>query len=164
MIDALDTAINRYGKPEGVMVDRGAAFYAWNGVARFERYVTEANIDYFPIDEAAKNGKLERLVFTVRKELLTQVEFADLDDARNRIAVWVHSYNYRRTHMALGGLLVPADRFHGMAEEALRRIEQGHAASPFDVLVPAGRALEIFRVVSVAGQVSVYLMGQKLFG
>lgn len=164
VIDTLDAAINRYGKPEGVMVDRGSAFFSFQGVARFERFVTDANIDYFPIDEAHKNGKVERLNGAVRKELLSKVEFADLDDAAHRIAAWVHTYNYRRTHMALGGLLVPADRFHGMAEDALRRIEEGNGANPLDVLAPANRGLEIFRVVSVAGQTAIYLMGKKIFG
>lgn len=164
VIETLDAAINRYGKPEGVMVDRGSAFYSFQGVSRFERYVTDANIDYFPIDEARKNGKVEKLNAAVRKELLTKVEFADLDDAVHRIAAWVHSYNYRRTHMALGGLLVPADRFHGMAEDALRRIEEGNGESPLDVLAPAHRGLEIFRVVSVAGETAVYLMGKKILG
>ena len=60
-------------------------------------------------------------------------------------------------------MLVPADRFHGLAEDALRRIEQGNDASPLDLLTPRDRALELFRVTSVAGQVTVYLMGHKLF-
>jgi hypothetical protein len=120
--------------------------------------------NYYPVDEAHQNGKLERLNGTVRKELLSKVEFADLDDAGHRIATWVHSYNYRRTHMGLGGLLVPADRFHGMAEDALRRIEEGNGASPLEVLAPTGRGLELLRVVSTAGQVAVYLMGKKILG
>ena len=162
VIDAFSAAVLRYGRPDGVMVDRGSAFYSFRGVARFERHLADDHIDYYPVDEPRKNGKLERLNFTVRKELLTRVEFADLQDAQTRIASWVHRYNYRRTHMGLGGLLVPADRFHGMAQDALRRIEHGNPASPFDVLAPSERALEIFRVTSVAGTPAVYLMGRKL--
>lgn len=162
VIEALDTAVNRYGRPEGVMCDRASCFFSFKGVARFERHITDDNINYFPIDEAHKNGKVEKLNAAVRKELLSKVEFADLDDAVIRIGAWVHGYNYRRTHMGLGGLLVPADRFHGMAEDALRRIEQGNGASPLDVLTPSGRGLEIFRVCSTGGTPSVYLMGRKI--
>lgn len=163
VIEALQAAIDRYGMPGGVMVDRGAAFFSFRGVARFEAFVVEAEMDYFPVDEAPKNGKVEKLNDNVRKELLTQHTFADLDDAAARIGAWIRHYNYRRTHQALGGLLVPADRFHGLAEDALRRIEQGNDASPLDLLTPRDRALELFRVTSVAGRVTVYLMGHKLF-
>jgi len=37
--------------------------------------------------------------------------------------------NHARTHHALGGLLVPADRFYGRAEEVLARIETGGNAT-----------------------------------
>ena len=69
---------------------------------------------------------------------------------------------YQRTHQSLGGLLVPADRFHGCSEETLLRIEQGEGASLPDLLSPDGRGLELFKVVSYGGQPSVYLMGRKL--
>lgn len=165
VIDAFDEAVLRYGRPEGVMVDRGSAFYSFRGVARFERHITEDNIDYYPVDEAPKNGKVERAVQTVKRELITQVEFADLEDAQLRFAAWVHAYNYRRTHMALrGGMLVPADRFHGMEQDVLRRLEQGNGDSPFDVLAPSHRPLEILRVCSIGGRPSVYLLGQKILG
>ncbi len=73
-------------------------------------------------------------------------------------------YNYQRTHHGLGGLLVPADRFHGWEHQTLKRIEQGHGADFQDLLSPEGRGLELFKVVSVAGQPAVYLMGTKVFG
>ena len=38
---------------------------------------------------------------------------------------WVDTYNYRRTHQGLGGLLVPADRFHGRSEDILKSIKDG---------------------------------------
>jgi len=38
---------------------------------------------------------------------------------------WVDTYNYRRTHQGLGGLLVPADRFHGRSEDILKSITDG---------------------------------------
>ena len=64
----------------------------------------------------------------------------------------------------MGGILVPADRFHGRHDEAMRRLEAGQ-----DVVVTAlmgieGRALEVFMIVSAAGQPTVYLMGKKVLG
>ena len=61
----------------------------------------------------------------------------------------------------LGGLLVPADRFHGWEQETLKRIEQGHGADFQDLLSPEERALELFKVVSVDGQPAVYLNGEQ---
>ena len=73
-------------------------------------------------------------------------------------------YNHQRTHHGLGGLLVPADRFYGMAEQTVRRIEQGLGASPAHLSNPDTRALELFRVLSRAGQPEVWLMGHKILG
>jgi hypothetical protein len=109
------------------------------------------------------NGKIEKLNFSFSKELLKRVEFADRDDALRQISAWVKHYNFQRTHHALGGLLVPADRFLGCAEESMRRIEEGNGGSPLDLLSPESRALELFKVVSEGGNPQVFLMGQKIF-
>jgi transposase InsO family protein len=162
VIDAFDACVNRFGRPEAVMYDRGAAFFSFRGTSRFEVLLAEHGIDNISVDEPQTNGKVEKLNAAIRKELLTQVEFADLADAHLRIGVWVEQYNYRRTHMGLGGLLVPGDRFHGVADVIMKRIEQGNGADPLDLLAPSSRGLELFRVVSVAGQPSVYLMGKKI--
>jgi len=110
------------------------------------------------------NGKVEALNGTVQKELINRVEFADRDDAARQLGAWVRHYNFQRTHQALGGLLVPADRFFGCEEESLRRIEEGHGGSPLDLMAPESRVLELFKVVSEAGKPAVYLMGKKLLG
>jgi len=163
VIRAYEECVARYGRPEAVMSDRGAAFFAFRGVSRFDRILAEDNVEHMIATEAAVNGKVEALNAAVRKELFTQVEFADLVDARTKIAAWIHGYNYRRTHTALGGLLVPADRFHGLVEEALRRIEHGHGADTLEILAP-GHAVDLFRVTSVAGQPTIWLLGRKILG
>ena len=164
VLDAFETTVNRYGRPEAVMTDRGGAFHAWKGLSRFERQLEEYGIDHYLAKEPQVNGKAEALMATVQKELIRQVEFTDLADAQRQITRWIQFYNYRRTHHGLGGLLVPADRFHGWEHETLKRIEQGHGADFRDLLSPEGRGLELFKVVSVAGQPAVYLMGVKVFG
>lgn len=164
VIETFEQCVARYGRPESVMSDRGAAFFAFRGVSRFERILAEYNVDHLVATEPSTNGKVEALNAAVRKELLTRVEFADLADARVRIGAWVHQYNYRRTHMSLGGLLVPADRFHGLVEEAMKRIEEGNGGDPLDFFVPTGRGLDLFRVSTVGGQPTVWLMGKKILG
>ena len=40
------------------------------------------------------------------------------------IGRWVFQYNYERTHQGLGGVLVPADRFHGLTDLILSSWER----------------------------------------
>ena len=164
VIEAFEIAVERYGKPEAVMTDRGSAFHSWRGLSRFEALLEEYGIDHYLAKEAQVNGKAEALAATFQKELTRQVEMDDLVDARRQTARWVEFYNYKRTHHGLGGLLVPADRFHGFEKETLKRIEQGHGADLDDLLSPEGRGLELFKVVSVAGQPAVYHMGRRVLG
>lgn len=163
-IAAFEESLARYGKPEGVMTDRGAAFHSFKGVSRFERLLEELEISHFLAREPAVNGKAEALNAAVQKELVRQMEFVDLADAHRQMDAWVRFYNYKRPHHALGGILVPADRFHGWQDETLRRLEMGEDLELPDLMSANGRALEVFKVVSVAGEPRIYLMGKKVLG
>jgi len=127
-------------KADAVM-DRGSAFHSWRGLSRFEAMLESYEINYYLAQEAAVNGKVEALNASFQKECLRQQEFMDLTDASRAIGCWVDHYNHSRTHHGLGGLLVPADRFYGLVEQTLRRIEQGQGAHS-----------------------QVWLMGEKLLG
>ena len=164
VIGCFEQSVQRYGRPEGVMSDRGSAFHSWRGLSRFEALLEEYEINYFLAKEAAVNGKVEALNASFQKECVEQIEFMDLTDAARGIGRWVEHYNHRRTHHGLGGLLVPADRFYGIAEQSLRRIEQGLGAQTAELSSPDGRALELFRVLSRAGKPEIWLMGEKVLG
>ena len=153
VIEAFEATVSRYGKPEGLMSDRGSAFHSWKGVSRFEALLEEYEVDHYLAKEAQVNGKAEALNASFEKELVRQTEMRDLADATQHIGRWVRFYNYERTHHALGGLLVPADRFHGWEQETLKRIEQGRGADMLDLLSPEGRGLELFKVISIGGTV-----------
>ena len=164
VISCFEQAVQRYGRPEGVMSDRGSAFHSWRGLSRFEALLEEYEVNYFLAKEAAVNGKVEALNASFQKECVEQIEFMDLTDAARGIGRWVEHYNHRRTHHGLGGLLVPADRFYGIAEQSLQRIEQGLGAQTAELSSSDGRGLELFRVVSRGGKPEVWLMGEKLLG
>ncbi|MDZ7361994.1 MAG: DDE-type integrase/transposase/recombinase [candidate division KSB1 bacterium] len=85
VIEALEKAITRYGKPEAVMSDRGTAFYSWTGVTRFENLLVEYSIDYFVAREPQPNGKVEALNATVQHEFVRKIEFVDLADAARQV-------------------------------------------------------------------------------
>ena len=163
VIEAFEKAVTRYGKPEAVMSDRGSAFYSWSGVSRFENLLVEYGIDYLVAREPQTNGKVEALNATVQRELIRKIEFVNLADAARQIAQWVRYYNFERTHHALGGILVPADRFFGCVEEMLARINAGQGGSPLDLIATA-RTLELFKIVACGDQPEIYLMGKKIFG
>ena len=69
---------------------------------------------------------------------------------RGRLASHINWYNHARTHQALGGLLVPADRYYGRADEVLARIE-ACGERDADVNLRA-RRLELFKVVTKASR------------
>jgi putative transposase len=125
-IETVERAIQRYGRPERILSDRGPQFHAWNGVSRFNEFLADFLTDHTvtKANHPFTNGKVEALHRTIEAELLDVEEFASLKEAEAKIRSWLRDYNFRRTHMGIGGL-VPADRYFGMVEEAERALEEG---------------------------------------
>jgi transposase InsO family protein len=163
VIDTFHAGVSRHGRPEKVLSDGGSAFYSWRGVGAFTREVTDLEIDQLIAQKPTTNGKLEVLNANVQKELFDKETFFDLGEAQRRLQTWVHFYNFRRTHHALGGLLVPADRYFGRSEEVLSILEAGRSADGVGEPAPlAERHLDLFRITSHRGQVEVTLLGHRL--
>lgn len=161
--EVFEEAVSRHGKPEKAMSDGGSAFYAWRGIGEFTRLLDEMEVDQLIAKIPQVNGKLEVLNANIQKELFNQETFFDLGQAQQRLKAWISFYNFRRTHHALGGLLVPADRYFGRDQEVMAQIEAGRSPDGLGEPIPVGeRQLDFFRVTSHAGQVEVYLMGQRL--
>jgi putative transposase len=159
--EAVEEAIARHGRPEVMVVDGGSGFFSWRGQSQLERLCGDYGIDFVKAQKLGGNSKLEALNANVRKELLSRVEFADLSDAAVRSAAWVRGYNLERVHEGLGGLLVPADRYFGRAEEVLAAIERGEPVGASASI--AGRALDLFRVKSVGGKPELWLLGERIW-
>ena len=118
-IATVEKAIQRYGRPERILSDRGPQFHAWNGVSQFDAFLADFLIDH-TVTKAGHcftNGKVESLNRTLEAELLTLEEFASVAEAERAITAWIHHYNFHRTHMGIDGLM-PADRYFGLVEEA----------------------------------------------
>jgi transposase InsO family protein len=125
VIGTFEDAVPRHGKPERVMHDRGAAFWSWRGISRFTLLLTELGIDQVVAKKKEHNGKIEVFNANLHKELFDRHRFCDLAEMKRRLAAHLHWYNHARTHHALGGLLVPADRYYGRTDDVLARIEAG---------------------------------------
>ena len=125
-IETVNTAIQRYGRPERILSDRGPQFHAWNGISRFDAFLGDFLTDH-TVTKAGHcftNGKIEAFNRTLEEELLEVEELASLKEAEERIATFVASYDFARTHMGIGGL-VPADRYFGMVTEAQQAMTEG---------------------------------------
>jgi transposase-like protein len=162
VIATFEEAVRRHGKPETVLHDKGAAFWSWRGISRFTALLTEMGVDQIAAEHKEWNGKLEVFNANLSKELFDVHRFYDVAEMRRRLAGHLHWYNHGRTSHALGGLLAPADRYYGRAEEVLARIEAGAGRDGLDAIDLRDRCLDLFKVVSQGGVPEVWLMGQKV--
>jgi putative transposase len=162
VIAAFEEAVTRHGRPEMVMSDKGAAFWSWKGVSRFTALLTELGVDHLEAEHKEWNGKVEVFNANLHKELFDAHRFYDFAEMRRRLAAHLSWYNHGRTHHALGGLLVPADRYYGRVDEVLARIEAGAGRDAGDLLDLRERCLELFKVTSKGGVAEVWLLGQRL--
>jgi len=163
VVEIFTEAVQRHGKPEAVMHDKGSAFWSWRGISKFTALLTEMGVDQVVAQHKEWNGKVEVFNGNLAKELFNVQHFYDVGEMKRRLSGHIHWYNHRRTHHALGGLLVPADRYYGRVEEVLARIEAGAGASTHtDLLDLRDRALELFKVVSRDGKPEIWLLGQPL--
>lgn len=161
--ETFSASVARHGKPEKVLSDGGSAFHSWRGVGRFTSLLTELEVDQIVAKNPQTNGKLEVLNANIQKELFNQEKFFDLGETQRRFLAWIDFYNFRRTHHALGGLLVPADRYFGRAEEVLACIEAGKPPGGIGEPAPVGeRQLDLFRISSHRGQVELHLLGHRI--
>lgn len=164
VVRTFEEATTKHGRPERVMHDKGSAFWSWKGISRFTDLLTEMGIDSIVAEHKEWNGKVEVFNANLHKELFDAHRFAEVAQMRRRLDSHLHWYNHARTHHALGGLLVPADRYYGRAAEVLARIEAGAGRDLGDGIELRERCLELFKVVRRGGVPEVWLLGQKLLG
>lgn len=170
-IEVVEESIRRYGKPEAILTDRGATFHAWRGVSGFDRFLESYDIEHrlAAAHHPQTCGKVESLNRSIQKELIDRVEFRNFLDAKSQVAAWVDGYNHQRCHQGIGGVLVPADRFFGRADQVLARIEaSGNGASPRDPIPPelqtddGDRAISLFQIRLAEGMIELWLFGRRV--
>lgn len=169
VIGVVQEALDRYGKMEEIISDRGFVFYSWRGANRFEQYLEVAGIHqtHARPHHPQTLGKIEAANQQIQKELIRRQEFKGVEDAAAAIKKWVETHNYKRTHQGLGGLLVPADRFHGRIEAVIEALSK-----KIDPETPIGYdGVDLSRslmnlVWEPEGRVRLYILGQPvdLFG
>ncbi|MBS3780449.1 MAG: DDE-type integrase/transposase/recombinase [Desulfovermiculus sp.] len=161
VIELVRGAVDRYGKMEELLTDRGFVFYSWRGINRFERYLENEGIDHTHArpHHPQTLGKVEALNKRIKHELFRQEHFATLEQAFSALQTWVDHYNHKRPHQGLGGLLVPGERFHGQEQKALDDIAnlRDLTAQVQDI----ERSI-VNLVLAPDGRVTLYLLGQPV--
>ncbi len=165
VIGLIQTAIDRYGKMEEILTDRGFVFYSWRGVNRFERFLEISHIDHTHAraHHPQTLGKVEACNRRVKRELIDQHHFMNIRDAESAIGMWVEHYNYRRPHQGIGGLLTPAERFHGQTDRVLSAIAQGIDITKENCYIGGEIDRSIVSLVlNSEGGLTLYVMGQPV--
>jgi putative transposase len=161
VIDLVDTSIARFGKMEEILTDRGFVFYSWRGANRFESYLENQRIDHTHASphHPQSLGKVEALNRRIKSELFAAERFSTVQQACHAVDRWVERYNYQRPHQGLGGLLTPAERFHGKAEKVLDDIAKGCdvTADSYEI------ERSLFNLVLAGdGKIILYLLGRPV--
>jgi len=165
VIGLVQEGIDRYGKMEELLTDRGFVFYSWHGANRFEKYLEVERIEHTHAraHHPQTLGKIEALNGHLRRELLQEEHFSGVEEAGGAISRWIFRYNYERTHQGLGGVLVPADRFHGLTDLALSSLGKTMDCNA-GTCYPFGNIERSILSLAVApeGGVALYLLGQPV--
>jgi len=122
LIGVLHGACTVHGAPQKLLTDQGSGFYSWSKEqTRFQEYLDDQKIEHIVAEphNPQSQGKVERLIQTIREELLTKVKFTGFEDAQAQIRSFIDSYNTDRPHQGIQGSR-PVDRFHGVAGEVQR--------------------------------------------
>lgn len=165
VISLVQEATDRYGKMEEILTDRGFVFYSWRGVNRFEKFLEMQAIDHTHArpHHPQTLGKVEACNKRMKNELLDQQHFANVHEAETAIGNWIEHYNYSRPHQGIGGLLVPAERFHGQAKQVLAAVAKGIDVSDQHCYTFSGIERSIMNLVLGPDEkLTLYILGQPI--
>jgi len=126
LIEVLHNTCIQYGNPEKLLTDQGSGFYTWSMERTlFQKYLDDMRIEHIVAEPHSPqtSGKVERLIQTIKKELLEKVRFSSYEEAKGGIVNYIKSYNFDRVHQGIAGAR-PSDRFYGVMGEVSRMESQ----------------------------------------
>ena len=172
-ITVLRRAVNRYGKPEALLTDRGMQFYSWRTMNKFQKLLEVLGVEHLLArpHHPQTCGKIESLNKRLQGELIQKKHFRGLNELEREIRAWVYDYNHNRTHQGikdpeLGSILVPADRYFGRVDEVLAKVRaklEKKEASPFDYTKEIENLdpFEICKLMEHGGSLEVWFCGRR---
>lgn len=147
--------------PKEMLTDNGRQYTNWRGTTRFEKELKKDRIKHIKSQphHPMTLGKIERFWQTVLGEYLQRAQFDSFEQARERIALWVKYYNFRRPHQGIGGLC-PADRFFEVAHDLRQVIERGIQDNVLELAL-RGEPKKPFYMVGRMDNQSVVMQAEK---
>lgn len=133
VLEVFRKTVERWGRPNRVLTDRGTQFAHWRGRTAFQKYV-EDELKAEHILARARHpqtlGKVERFHLSLQSEGLDPAGYPDVPGLQQALDRYLGYYNYERPHQGIGGVF-PADRFYAMSrplEQVWKRLpERGPA-------------------------------------
>jgi len=122
LISVLHDCCIRHGKPRKLLTDQGSGFYSWSArQTLFQQYLDDQQIEHIVSEPHSpqSQGKVERLIQTIKRECLKRVHFNNYSEAAQGITDYIRGYNFGRPHQGISGFR-PADRFYGVLGERSR--------------------------------------------
>ena len=104
-------------------------------------------------------GKCERFWETLKRELWDRIHPKDLEEARERVRLFIAHYNHFRPNQGIGGE-VPADRLFGVREEVRKAIEAGIERNALRLALGERPRRPVFLVGQIDGQ-AVSMHGEQ---
>jgi putative transposase len=96
---ALDKVVADRGTPKSITVDNGTEFAS--KAMDLWAYSNGVHLDFIRPGRPVENGYIESFNGKLRDECLNVEVFFTLADARRKLGLWQHDYNYHRPHSAL---------------------------------------------------------------
>ncbi len=105
VIDALEKAFSKEGRPAAIVTDNGSQFCARVDEQRhvFEEFLFSKNTCHLriPPGRPQKNGIVERAVQNVKVEALRPFKGKTIADIQKRLYRWRNWYNFHRRHTGI---------------------------------------------------------------
>ena len=95
---ALGAVVTGRGTPRSITVDNGTEFAS--KVMDLWAYRNSVHLDFIRPERPVENWYIESFNGRLRDECLNVEVFFTLADARRKLALWHHDYNYHRPHSA----------------------------------------------------------------
>ena len=161
LLEVYRQATGESGCPSEMLTDNGRQYTNWRGVTRFEKQMKKDRVKHIKSQPHHPQtlGKTERFWKTIWTEFLDKCQFDSLESARERIALWIKYYNYRRPHQGIGGLC-PADRYFEIATD-LRKIMEKNIDENILEQALKGKSSQPFYMVGRMNGQSIVLHAEK---
>ena len=126
LLEVYRRAIAEYGVPKEMLTDNGRQYTNWRGTTMFEKELKKERVKHIKSrpHHPMTLGKIERFWKTILNEFLFRVQFESFENARERLALWIKYYNYKRPLQGIGSVC-PADRFFEVQNELKHTLKKG---------------------------------------